>query len=317
MINLFLYRHPQIIPVQNPFNLQRIRLTLLSLVISPQTQAWIDNYNTEKTKEAALYSYRSLFGYLDRQDIDEKEWIESMKESDDAKYHKLSEMVNDVANYVEPASVKMYYNFWKAYLRFVHGIKIYNEDARYFVKPPKNIKRQREPLTREIIKAICDDSDETRRAEYLVLASSGMRMSEFLNSDQESFDLENKIIVIKGKLTKTKTERITFITTQAVEAIHEAGSTFWQKRTYHKEATYFHRVRERLGFTERYDDSIVHKVTLHAFRAWTRTKAGKINQDFAEALLGHAGYLSKSYVRLSKQEMLKYYARLEPSLRIY
>lgn len=278
--------------------------------------SWINNYNTEKTKEAALTSYKALLNYLDRNKQNETELIESMSFTDDAKYHKLSEIVNDVSKHVEPASVKMYYNFWKAYFRFVYGIKIYNEDAKYFVKPPKNIKRTREPLTKEIIKTICKAADETRRAEYLILSSSGMRMSEFLNSPKENFDLDNGIVQVAGKLTKTKVQRTTFISREAVHAIETIGDEFWYRRTYHQEATYFHRLRERIDLTDRYDESIVHKVTLHSFRSFTRTQAGRINQDFAEQLIGHEGYL-KQYVRLTDEEMYSYYKKLEPKIRIF
>ena len=284
-----------------------------TVVLDPKVTSWINNYNSEKTKEAALTSYKSMLGYLDRNNQQEEDWIKSLKETEDAKYHKLSEMVNDVSILVEPASIKQYYNFWKAYLRFVHGIKIYNEDAKYFVKPPKNIKRIRESLTIPIIKELCKDSDDIRRAEYLVLSSSGMRMSEFLNTDRDNFDLDNGIVEVAGKLTKTKVQRITYISKEAITSIQKAGEEFWRERTYHQEAVYFWRLRERLGLTDRYDDSIVHKITLHSFRSFTRTNAGKLNHDFGEQLIGHKG----SYVRLTDDEMSSYYKKLEPKIKIF
>lgn len=282
------------------------------ILLDTKINSWINNYNSEKTKEAALTSYKALLGYLERSSQNESEWIDKMQKTDDSKYHLLSEMVNEISNMIEPASLKQYYNFWKAYLRFVYGIKIYNEDAKYFIKPPKNIKRIREPLTKETIKQICKNSDDIRRAEYLVLSSSGMRMSEFLNSEKENFDLDTGIVDIVGKLTKTKVERKTFISKEAIKAIEKTGESFWDKRSYHMEATYFHRLREKIDLTERYDGSIVHKITLHSFRSFTRTQAGKINADFAEQLIGH-----KRYVRLTEEEMLENYKKLEPKIRIF
>lgn len=288
----------------------------MSQLLDPKVTSWIENYKIAKTMEAALTSYKSLQRFLDQSQTSENEWIKKMKTSDDSKYHQLSEAVNHVSKFIEPASIKQYYNFWKAYLRFVHGIKIYNEDARTFVKPPKNIRRTREPLTHDIIKKLCKQARPVQRAEYLVLSSSGMRMSEFLNSPRENFDLSSGMVGVAGKLTKTKVQRKTFISMEAVEAIENIGEEFWQQRTYHEEATYFWRLRERLGFTETYDGSIVHKVTLHSFRSFARTQAGKINQDFAEQLIGHSGYL-KQYVRLTDKEMADYYKKLEPKLRIF
>lgn len=286
------------------------------VLLDPKVSLWIKNYNTEKTREAALTSYKSLQRFLDETKQEEKDWIESMKIGEDARYHKLAEIVNFISTKVEPASVKQYYNFWKSYLRFVHGIKIYNEDAHHFVKPPKNIKRTREPLTHDIIKNLCKDAADIQRAEYLVLSSSGMRMSEFLNSPKENFNLDTGIVGVAGRLTKTKVQRKTFISSEAIEAIEKAGDEFWLKRDYHQEATYFWRLRNRIGLTERYDGSVVHKFTLHSFRSFTRTQAGKINQDFAEQLIGHKGYLSQ-YIRIPDEDMKKYYEKLEPKLRIF
>ena len=286
------------------------------VVLDSKVKSWIENYNTEKTREAALTSYKAILNYLYRTSKEELELVEQMRNNDDTKYHILSEMVNNVSQHVEPASVKQYYNFWKSYLRFVHGIKIYNEDARHFVKPPKNIKRTREPLTREIIKLLCKSASPVQKAEYLVLSSSGMRMSEFLNSPKENFDLDTGMVGVAGKLTKTKVQRKTFISAEAINAILESGEEFWNTRKYHTEASYFWKLREKIGLVERYDGSIVHKVTLHSFRSFVRTQAGKINQDFAEQLIGHSGYL-KQYVRLTDEEMLGYYKKLEPKIRIF
>ena len=282
-------------------------------ILEPQVEKWINNYTTNKTKEAALTSYKALQKYLERTEQEETKWIESMQLTDDARYHMLAGMIKDATYQIEPASIKQYYNFWKAYLRFVHGIKIYNEDARSFVKLPKIIKRTREPLTSEIIKILCKDSNDIQRAEYLVLSSSGMRMSEFLNSPKENFDLNTGMVEIAGKLTKTKVQRITFISKEAVKEIEKIGDLFWEKRTYHMEASYLWRLRNRLNLTERYDDSIVHKITLHSFRSFFRTQAGKINQDFAEQMIGHKG----PYVRLTDDELFDYYKKLEPKIRIF
>ena len=277
-------------------------------------QDWINNYTTQNTKDAALNAYKSLQLYLKQTKQDETIWISTMQGDNDNKYHQLTQVVNHISKQIDPASVKMYYNFWKSYLRFVHGIKTYSEDAKMFIKMPKIIKRNREPLTKEIIKELCLGADNLRRAEYIVLSSSGMRMSEFLNTDQENFDLTTGKIKIMGKLTKTQSERITFISNEAIKAIDRAGAEFWEKRNYHSEATYYHRLRSRLKLVERYDGSVVHKITLHSFRSFFRTQAGKINQDFAEQMIGHS-YLK--YVRLEPKELQEHYKKLEPKIKIF
>ena len=277
-------------------------------------QDWINHYDIQNTKDAALNAYKSLNTYLKDTNQNELDWISTMQGDNDNKYHKLSDLVNHISKQVDPATVKMYYNFWKSYLRFVHGIKIYSEDTKVFVKMPKIIKRNREPLTKDIIKELCLGADNLRRAEYIVLSSSGMRISEFLNTDQDNFDLTTGKIKIMGKLTKTQAERITFISNEAIKAIDQSGAEFWEKRNYHNEASYFHRLREKLKLVERYDGSVVHKITLHSFRSFFRTQAGKINQDFAEQMIGHS-YLK--YVRLEPKELAEQYKKLEPKIKIF
>ena len=49
-------------------------------------------------------------------------------------------------------------------------------------------------------------------------------------------------------------------------------------------------------------------------RAFFRTQAGKINQDFAESMIGH-GYL-KQYIRLDDETKAGYYKKVEPLLKI-
>ena len=277
-------------------------------------QDWVNHYDIKNTKDAALKAYKSLNLYLKQTKQDETTWISTMQGDNDIKYHKLSDLVNHISKQLDPASVKMYYNFWKSYLRFVHGIKIYSEDTKVFIKMPKIIKRNREPLTKDIIKELCLGADNLRRAEYIVLSSSGMRISEFLNTDQDNFDLDTGKIKIMGKLTKTQAERITFISNEAIKAIDRAGAEFWEKREYHSEASYFHRLRKKLKLVERYDGSVVHKITLHSFRSFFRTQAGKINQDFAEQMIGHS-YLK--YVRLEPKELQEHYKKLEPKIKIF
>lgn len=289
-------------------------------LLEPQIINWINNYpNSEKTQEAARTSYMAIRRYLDETNQDMTEWLEIMKKPDKSKYYELSKMVKHLTvlseKKVEPASIKQYYNFWKGYLAFVHDIMIYKEEAKHIVKLPKNIRRLRSPLTHDMIKKLCLAADDIQRAEYIVLSSSGMRMTEFLRTPKENFDLDNGTVKIAGKVTKTATERMTFISSEAIENIERVGDSFWQERKYHDEATYFWRLRRKVGLTATYDNPKMHRVNLHAFRSFTRTQAGKINTDFAEKLIGH-GYL-KQYVRIEDEPMLKYYKKLEPMLRIF
>jgi len=286
-----------------------------------KTEQWIANFNTVNTRDAAKKSLIAWNKYLVDQKINETTLIKKIiLDGADLRYDELANFVNEYSNVspVQPASIRQYYHFIRSYFRAVHGIKTYTEDAKIFIKPPSIVKVSRMPLTREKIKVLCQNADLVHKASYLVLASSGMRMSEFLSCTPENYNFKSDPIMvsISGKKTKTKTERITFISHEASAAIRKAGREFWLQRSLLNEESAFSRVRKRAGFIEKYTDSVNYYVNLHSFRAFFRTNAGKINQDFAESLLGHGGYLTQ-YVRLSPEELGSNYRKLEPKLRIW
>ena len=284
------------------------------LQLEPQTSLWINNYNTDKSRQAAITSINSLYRYLDESSITISEWINDMKSSDDAKYQKLNLFCKSLD--LMPASVRQYYAFVKSYLRVVHGIKTDIDDQKQYIKFKPILKIEREPLTREIIKELCTNSNDWYRAFWLVQSSSGMRISESLNLRKEDFDFSEDpaIVTIPADITKTSTERITFISKEAVKAIN--NTDYFNPKTLNIVEGYFWKLRSRLDLLEKYENSPNYKINIHSLRAFTRTNAGKINQDFAESLLGHEGYL-RQYVRLTKEEKISYYKKLEPKLRIF
>ncbi|WP_278974716.1 hypothetical protein [Nitrosopumilus sp.] len=54
----------------------------------------------------------------------------------------------------------------------------------------------------------------------------------------------------------------------------------------------FARYRKRAGFTEKYQTTNRHHITLHSFRSYFFTRARRIHDtDVAHALVGHIRYL--------------------------
>ena len=279
-----------------------------------QVQEWIDNYDTDNTKKSALTSVNSLKNYLKNNGITELDFIESMRLEPDAKYLRLNDYQKSLN--VMPASAKKYHAFIKSYLRVIHGIKLDITDQKDFIKFQKITRVNREPLTKEIIKELCINSNDYYKALWLVLSSSGMRISEALSLTKDDYDFSVKpiTIIIPAIETKTQAERITFITKEAYAAIQKTN--FFEPRSLSTVESYFWKLRNKLSLIDRYTGTRNYKVNIHSMRAYARTQAGKINQDFAEALLGHEGYL-KQYVRLEKKDMVNYYLKLEPKLKIF
>lgn len=277
-------------------------------------QVWIDGYNTENTRDAAHTSYNAFLNYLDNCNVTLEEWIESVKQTEDEKYVKLNLFCKSLN--LMPASVRKYYSFIKSYLRVIHGIKIDIEDQKQFIKFAPVQKISREPITKEVIKSLCMSSSQEYRSLLLVLSSSGMRVSECIALKKENYDFSTDpiMVTIPAYLTKTKSERITFISKEAKSNIDKCD--YFKERTLNSVEWYFWKLRKTLGYVEKYENSINYKLNLHAFRAFFRTQSGKINQDFGEAILGHEGYL-RQYVRLEDKEKSDYYKKLEPKIKIF
>ena len=284
--------------------------------MNQQALAWVNNYNTDNSRSGALTSLNSLEKYLGESNKTIPEWIEDMRSSEDNKYLQLNLFCKSLD--LMPASIKKYYAFIRSYLRVVHGIKTDVEDQKQYIKFKPVLKIEREPLTKEIIKELCMNSSQVFRTFLLIQESSGMRASENINLRKEDYDFTSDpvSVVIPAAFTKRKTERLTFISKEAKSNLEKCKQEYFQPKTLNSIEWYFWKLRKNLGYIEKYENSINYKINIHSFRAFTRTQAGKINQDFAEALLGHEGYL-RQYVRLDKQEKIDYYKKLEPKLRIF
>jgi hypothetical protein len=132
-------------------------------------------------------------------------------------------------------------------------------------------------------------------------------------------------ISVRAKYTKTKQERITFISKEAEAYVRHIldrmspdklvfGTNEEPFQAMQNEETYFLRLRQKAGFDEKYDSG-VSKVTIHALRSYFITKCEKIHEGFGHALAGHDRYM-KEYERFSDQELLGFYLKAEPELTI-
>ena len=283
-------------------------------MIDNRTQAWMTKFPAQNSKDVAKRCYVRLEKYLKNQGVILDDWIHSMSESEDAKYHKVDEFISSLRNM--PATKKQTYSFIRNYLRVLHGIKLDNDDSKDFIKFPKVQKINREPLTREIIKEFVTNANRIQATIYLIQSSSGMRISETLSLKESDFDFTyNPVkINIKAVNTKTQSQRITFISKEAFKSLESCFDEFFQHRSLLSVEKYFGKLRENLHYTLKYENTPNYEINIHAMRAFFRTEAGKINQDFGESMIGH-GYL-KQYIRLDDETKANYYHKLEPKLKI-
>ena len=183
-------------------------------------------------------------------------------------------------------------------------------------------------MTLDDIQKILNGATPQRRALYLFLSSTGMRIQETLKLRKRDLDFsfERIMVRIAGKYTKTKNPRKTFVTKETEKLLLEIlkkkkdddlifATNEDSLKAKHTEEDYFYRLRQRVGLTEKYDNGI-HKITLHSFRSWFVTKCNRIDADFGNALAGHGKYMKK-YNRFSDQEKIELYVKAEPTLSIF
>lgn len=114
----------------------------------------------------------------------------------DELYHFLQDFINFMdKKSLSISSIKTYFTFIRSYLRS-QGIRIYTEDIRDMVRFPKQVKEMLEPLTKETIKTLLDYSNHEKKALYLTLLSSGMRIGEALSLRKKDFDFSSNPVMI-------------------------------------------------------------------------------------------------------------------------
>ncbi len=226
-------------------------------------------------------------------------------------------------------TIKTYFGFVKSYLRICHAVKISIDDVKDYIQFPRLRKEPRKAIDLKTIKKIITYSSPLRRALYLVLISSGMRIGECLALTKADLHFnENPVrITINAEPTKTKEGRETYISSEAYDELKPfldvkkdnkrifTDYDELDKAVIHEEQ-YFAELRERLNLLEKYPNSNRHVVNIHCFRAYFHTKASQKNgSDYANALDGHGAYL-KQYYRQTDEERAKKYKELEPDLLI-
>jgi integrase len=248
----------------------------------------------------------------------------------DALYNFLQDFINYMnEKNLKPKTIASYFSTLRTFLRS-QGIKISSDDIKDLIRLPEIIQELREPLTKEHLKLLLDYAKPERKALYLTLLSSGMRIGESLSLKKSDFDLSSDPIkiTIQGKFTKTKQTRQTYISSEAKVLLlrilakkHDDELVFAKSDNLEAsrlaEERTFDNLRNRCGLTEKYPDSNRHKITIHSMRAYFHTQASIIHDEqYANALDGHQGYLMQ-YYRLSPETRAELYQKLEPFLCVY
>ena len=310
----------------------------------------IENY-LDKIKLKAKGTVRNIKNYLGRfdkylQEIYDKSNNEILDEilslPETQRYPSLFDIIQDYVNslssktnhlhagQVSAGYIRHNIHAIKGYLR-LYGFQITSDDIKDNVTLPKVIEEERESLTREQLQIFIKNQSGLRKVLYMVMSSTGLRPSEALRIRKCDLDLdsyERIMIKVSGKITKTRKPRITFITKETENELlpflkklenddlvfNQTGKTMEQVRL--NEEQVFGRLREKLGFTEKYESGI-YKISLgDSLRSWFITKCNRIDYGFGYALAGHDQYM-KRYDRLTKEDKVELFLKTEKLLQVF
>lgn len=198
---------------------------------------------------------------------------------------------------------------------------------------PRAMRIDDRPLSVEVIRRLLSLGRPNRKmlALILTLASSGMRLAEAMNLRVGDLELEGSPASarIKAEYSKTRRERMAFVSDEAREALRPlvAGAQperlvfdywgdIWQREK--NVMRTFAWVRERARLNEKFEDyrSTFRRVHFHLFRKFFLTRASDvIGEHAAHALCGHGFYMD-TYYRKSEEERREDYVKLMPHLTI-
>jgi integrase len=168
----------------------------------------------------------------------------------------------------------------------------------------------------------------------LVLSSSGLRVSEALQLRLEDINFDNNPVKVRlrSTMTKTKSKRITFLSTEAVtlfkewlkyremyiqktrrrSTISKTGDTRVFPFIYANISKMWILAVEKSGLLKKDTETGRITLRLHNLRKYFRTYGHWSNTDYPEILMGHQGI----YARYSEEQLAQAYKLAEPHLSI-
>ena len=202
-----------------------------------------------------------------------------------------------------------------------HRIKLDEFDLKRVkkVKPPLSPVKRKYDISHEEIRKILTHSHLTLKSIILLLVSSGARIDEILTLTLKNIELyENYgIIYLSRENTKTKKQRYSFISQEAVEVLKEYIRKEKKKDndrlfdfTYENANYMFNLALKNAGLDDRDEDTNTRKISFHIFRAFFLSQLKLvITPEIPEMLAGHEGYLSANYRNYPKKQALEEYLK--------
>jgi integrase len=215
--------------------------------------------------------------------------------------------------------------------------------------PKGNMRTIEKDLDQDTIRTILQHVDVKGRALILVLASSGMRINEALSLPLDDIDFKTTptTITIRGENTKNGDNRITFISSEATQAVNEwlkvrsdyiassakrnngliksgrgnpkSGEDDGRLFPFSDQnaSTLWDNALIKAGLLSRDKTTNRKQLHYHQFRKFFISQLSLIvSKEIAETLAGHNGYLTGAYRRYTKKQLAEEYLKGQHLLTI-
>jgi integrase len=257
-------------------------------------------------------------------------------------------------NTISPNSLKNHIITIKNFLEY-SDIDISPRKFKLKVRLPKIIRKNKEALSKEDVVDILNACSDIRLKTYVMfLASGGFRAVEALSVRIKDLDLDSKpaTVFVRGEYTKTKADRVIFLTEEVTQQLKswlsykyrkrrvchdQDGKTVTEYRIPSKEGTdllfavyqtkrkpnpdglyddiakYFAKTLDRMGKGDREDGNEQRRqITLHSFRRFVKTTISDLG--YADYSEYFIGHSGSTYWRKKDSEKAEIFRKIEPYL---
>ncbi|MEM0253239.1 MAG: tyrosine-type recombinase/integrase [Candidatus Bathyarchaeia archaeon] len=323
-------------------------------------QDWLKTYGEERTRRVFYSGLKAFMEYLYnvkfKNGVDES--LEAyaasyLRECRDGKRDWFKDLLGFAAYLHDrpPKTAHTYLGAVKNWIEFSLDVELTRKQSKLLRgRLPKGNKARTEEdeLSREKLRRLLSHMPLHGKALFLLLASSGIRISEALSLKLDDLDLNSDpvIVRVRGEYTKAGDAYYSFISKEAREILVE-----WlkQRDKYLEAAVNRGRGLAKLGrgMKQPSDDRVFpfsvktaeaiwinalrkaelesrdkstgrRTLHIHMLRKFfqSQMKYAGVPEDIVEALIGHSGYLDEAYRRYSREQMAEWYKKGEPYLLV-
>ena len=284
------------------------------------------NYKTAITHYLSMYSKQTVKSRDSHTpDILAKNYFREINRGFRDYKHDIKEFALQIDKKYAPTTSALYV---RCIIRWLedNGFRLeHREKTRiYACLPPTHPADINIELKRKIFRTLYFIFPDDLQVLLLVLLASGMRIGEALQLKRTDikWNKEKTEIHIPANITKTKTARTTYLTDEAALILYEylCSRSDTDERlfliTYTRAQNQMRTASQKLGYSKQVNGKI-RGLHWHMTRKWFISRVSlTAGKDIAETLAGHEGYLSRSYRRYTKKQLIKKYKRAEKKLSI-